>query len=182
MMNKRDVITAIGAVFVLLWSGFVISAYYVVQKPLALQVLDHLLLMAWTVLVTSMLLINAFALTFLFASRFDRGRFGNGPDHCHNWVYADNQASTATWLKRRALAFSPCFCTGSPFVVASQWRSVCIERALLPSGAFFTFGLHGCKQIIRKLPNALCWDCSIFQHVIALILNRFAKEERRITS
>jgi hypothetical protein len=61
-MSQKNIIAALRILFVLIWSGFVISAYYVVQKPLALQVIDHLLFTVWTLVVTSMLLVNALAL------------------------------------------------------------------------------------------------------------------------
>lgn len=53
----------------ILWSGFVVAAYFVVQKPLAMQVIDHLLSLAWTLLVSAMLLSNAFALGILTIRR-----------------------------------------------------------------------------------------------------------------
>jgi hypothetical protein len=61
-MSQKNVITAISIVLILVWSGFVVSAYYVVQKPLALQVLNHLLMLAWTLVVISVLFLNALAL------------------------------------------------------------------------------------------------------------------------
>jgi hypothetical protein len=62
MMRQKKIIAAISIIFIVIWSGFVVSAYYVVQKPLALQVIDHLFSLAWTLLITSMLLLNALAL------------------------------------------------------------------------------------------------------------------------
>ncbi len=61
-MTKRNIFFAISIVFVILWSGFVISAYFVAHRPLALQVLNPLLSLAWTMIVTSMLLFNALGL------------------------------------------------------------------------------------------------------------------------
>jgi hypothetical protein len=58
-MKHRTLLSALG---IIAWSGFVIAAYFVVQKPLALQLADHLLELAWTFMVTSMLLWNALSL------------------------------------------------------------------------------------------------------------------------
>lgn len=60
-MSQKNV-AALHILFVLIWSGFVVAAYYVVQKPLALQIIDHLSLTVWTLVVTSILLLNALAL------------------------------------------------------------------------------------------------------------------------
>ena len=71
-MSQKNFIAALRILFVLIWSGFVISAYFVVQRPLALQVIDHLFFMGWTLLVTSILLVNALALGALTIRRFVR--------------------------------------------------------------------------------------------------------------
>ncbi|HJQ15224.1 MAG TPA: glycosyltransferase family 39 protein, partial [Anaerolineales bacterium] len=60
-MSPKNV-AALRIFFVLIWSGFVVAAYYVVQKPLALQIIDQLSLTVWTLVVTSILLLNALAL------------------------------------------------------------------------------------------------------------------------
>jgi hypothetical protein len=61
-MNHNRISSAIGVGFIVAWSGFVVAAYFVVQKPLALQVINHLFSLAWTFAVTSILLLNALAL------------------------------------------------------------------------------------------------------------------------
>src|SRR5215210_6440033 len=61
-MGQKNIIAALGVILVIVWSGFAVAAYYVVQKPLALQVIDHFVSLAWTLVVTSMLLLNALAL------------------------------------------------------------------------------------------------------------------------
>jgi len=58
------------AITTLAWSGFVVAAYFVMQKPLALQVIDHLTGLVWTLVVTAILLVNAFALGILTVKRF----------------------------------------------------------------------------------------------------------------
>src|SRR5215216_613394 len=50
------------ALMIIAWSGFVVAIYFVVQKPFALQVIDHLASLAWTLIVTSLLVCNALAL------------------------------------------------------------------------------------------------------------------------
>jgi hypothetical protein len=69
-MGQKNIIAALSVVFIIIWSGLVVSAYYVVQKPLALQVIDHLLILAWTLIVTSMLSLNALALGMITIRRF----------------------------------------------------------------------------------------------------------------
>jgi hypothetical protein len=58
-VDQKKVLLAITAI---LWSGFVVAAYFVVQKPFALQVIDHLWSLAWTFIVSAVLLCNALAL------------------------------------------------------------------------------------------------------------------------
>ncbi len=50
------------AVAIILWSGFVVAAYFVVQKPFALRVADHLMSLIWTLAITLLLLSDALAL------------------------------------------------------------------------------------------------------------------------
>lgn len=69
-MRQKNIIAATRVIFIIVWSGFVVSAYYVVQKPLALHVIDPLLDLAWTLAVTSMLLLNALALGMSTIRRF----------------------------------------------------------------------------------------------------------------
>ena len=64
-MNRRKILLAIA---IIAWSGFVVAAYFGVQKPFALQLADPLLNLAWTVILTSMLLLNGLALG-LFTTR-----------------------------------------------------------------------------------------------------------------
>lgn len=65
-MNHRKLLLAIA---IIAWSGFVVAAYFVVQKPLALQFAVPLMKLAWTFLVTSMLLLNALVLGLLTIRR-----------------------------------------------------------------------------------------------------------------
>jgi hypothetical protein len=58
-MNHRKLLVAVAFIA---WSGFVVAAYFVVQKPFALQVADSLLQLIWTFFVTSMLLWNGLTL------------------------------------------------------------------------------------------------------------------------
>ncbi|HEX6035652.1 MAG TPA: glycosyltransferase family 39 protein, partial [Anaerolineales bacterium] len=58
------------AVALIAWSGFVVAAYFVVQKPFVLQIADSLLTLAWTFLVTSVLLWNGLALGLFTVRRF----------------------------------------------------------------------------------------------------------------
>src|SRR5919205_3807681 len=58
MCDKKKFI----ALGILAWGGFVVAIYFVVQKPLVLQVIDHLITLAWTFVVTTVLLFNALAL------------------------------------------------------------------------------------------------------------------------
>jgi hypothetical protein len=58
------------AITTIMWSGFVVAAYFVVQKPLALQVIDHLMSLAWTLAVTILIVSNALALGTLTIKRF----------------------------------------------------------------------------------------------------------------
>jgi hypothetical protein len=58
-MHRRKLLIAVALIA---WSGFVVTAYFVVQKPFALQVADSLLKLAWTLIVTSMLLWNGLVL------------------------------------------------------------------------------------------------------------------------
>lgn len=66
-MDQKKVLLAIAT---LAWSGFVIAAYFVVQKPLAMQVADRLMALAWTLVLTSVLLLNALALGAFTIRRF----------------------------------------------------------------------------------------------------------------
>lgn len=66
-MEQKKILLAIATIA---WSGFVVAAYFVVQKPLAMQVADHLMALAWTLIVTSMLLFNALALGTVTLERF----------------------------------------------------------------------------------------------------------------
>jgi hypothetical protein len=53
------------------WIGFIFAAFYVVQKPLALQVGSGLLSVLWTLILTALLLVDASALGgFLFGKFF----------------------------------------------------------------------------------------------------------------
>lgn len=54
---------------ILAWTGFVVAAYFVVQKPLILQVAAHLLNLFWTFLIMLGLLTNALALGILTIKR-----------------------------------------------------------------------------------------------------------------
>jgi 4-amino-4-deoxy-L-arabinose transferase-like glycosyltransferase len=74
MMNSKRLLIAVG---IILWSGFAIAAYFIVQKPLALQVADHLLSLAWTFIVTTMLLLCALALGTLTIKRLIVHNFGD---------------------------------------------------------------------------------------------------------
>ena len=65
-MNHRKLLPAIA---ILAWSGFVVAAYFVVQKPLFLPFAVPLMNLAWTFLVTSMLLLNALVLGLLTIRR-----------------------------------------------------------------------------------------------------------------
>ena len=65
-MNRHEPLTAIA---IILWSGFVVAAYFVVQKPLFLQFAVPLINLAWTFLVTSVILLNALALGLLTIRR-----------------------------------------------------------------------------------------------------------------
>jgi hypothetical protein len=58
-MNRHEPLTAIA---IILWSGFVVAAYFVVQKPLFLQFAVPLINLASTFLVTSLILLNALVL------------------------------------------------------------------------------------------------------------------------
>lgn len=61
-MNHRKLLSTIGFIG---WSGFVVAAYFVVHKPLVLQVASQLINTAWAFLVTLILLGNALALGLL---------------------------------------------------------------------------------------------------------------------
>ena len=65
-MNHRKLLPAIA---ILAWSGFVVAAYFVVQKPLFLPFAGPLVNLAWTFLVMSMLLLNALVLGLLTIRR-----------------------------------------------------------------------------------------------------------------
>jgi hypothetical protein len=65
-MNRHAPLTAIA---IILWSGFVVAAYFVVQKPLFLQFTVPLMKLVWTFLVTSVLLLNALVLGCLTIRR-----------------------------------------------------------------------------------------------------------------
>ena len=69
-MRQKNIIAAGSIILIIAWSGFVVSAYYVVQKPLVLQVIDHLFFTVWTLVVTSILFVNALALGTLTIRRF----------------------------------------------------------------------------------------------------------------
>jgi len=58
-VDQKKILLALATIA---WGGFVVAAYFVVQKPFALQVAGHLMSLAWTLIVTSMLLFNALAL------------------------------------------------------------------------------------------------------------------------
>ena len=58
-MDYRKLLVALA---IIAWSGFVVAAYFVVQKPLVLQLADSLMDLAWTFLVISLLVWNALAL------------------------------------------------------------------------------------------------------------------------
>ena len=58
-MDYRKLLVALA---IIEWSGFVVAAYFVVQKPLVLQLADSLMDLAWTFLVISLLVWNALAL------------------------------------------------------------------------------------------------------------------------
>ncbi|HET9909123.1 MAG TPA: glycosyltransferase family 39 protein [Anaerolineales bacterium] len=74
-MKQQRVLPAIA---ILAWSGFVIAAYFVVQKPLALQVMKPLITSIWGLVVFAVLLLNALALGVLTLRRFV-GNLLNGP-------------------------------------------------------------------------------------------------------
>lgn len=61
------------ALAIIAWSGFVVAAYFVVQKPLVLQVADSLIDLAWTFLVISLLVLNALALGLFTVGRLVSG-------------------------------------------------------------------------------------------------------------
>jgi len=58
---NRRVLTVV-SILMIVWSGFVITAYFVAHKPFAMQVSNQIASSAWTVIVTSTLMINVFAL------------------------------------------------------------------------------------------------------------------------
>lgn len=58
------------AASIVAWSGLVVAAYFVAQKPFALQIADPLMKLAWTLVVTSILLGNALALGLFTVRRF----------------------------------------------------------------------------------------------------------------
>ncbi len=58
------------AVATILWSGFVVAAYFVVQKPIALRLADHLLSLVWTLTVTALLVFNALTLGTFTVKQF----------------------------------------------------------------------------------------------------------------
>jgi len=60
VVNKR--VLLIVSILVIAWGGFVIAAYFVAHKPFAMQVSSHLANLAWTLIVTSTLMMNAFGL------------------------------------------------------------------------------------------------------------------------
>ena len=60
-MANRRVLTVV-SILMIVWSGFVITAYFVAHKPFAMQVSNQIASSAWTVIVTSTLMINVFAL------------------------------------------------------------------------------------------------------------------------
>ena len=66
-MDQKKVLLAIATIA---WSGFVAAAYFVVQKPLALQVIDPLMSLVWTLAVTVLIVSNALALGTLTIRRF----------------------------------------------------------------------------------------------------------------
>jgi hypothetical protein len=68
-MNRNKILSAIIVSFIVTWSGFVIAAYFVVQKPLALQVIEQLFELGWTLIVTFMLSVNALSLGTLTIKR-----------------------------------------------------------------------------------------------------------------
>ncbi len=70
-MDQKKVLLAFATIA---WGGFVVAAYFVVQKPLALQVADHLMSLAWTLILTSILVFNALALGILTLRQFIAGR------------------------------------------------------------------------------------------------------------
>ncbi len=58
------------AIITIAWSSFVVAAYFVVQKPIALRLADHLMSLAWTLLVTSVLVSNALAFGIFTIKQF----------------------------------------------------------------------------------------------------------------
>ena len=60
MPNKR--LMLVTSILLLAWSGFVVTAYFVSHKPLVIQVANSILHLAWSLAVTSMLLLNAIAM------------------------------------------------------------------------------------------------------------------------
>lgn len=65
-MKNQNLLSAIG---ILAWSGFVVAAYFVVQKPFALQIAGHLLNLAWTFILTATLLLNGLSLGLITIRR-----------------------------------------------------------------------------------------------------------------
>lgn len=48
------------AILTIAWGGFVVAAYFVAHKPFAMQIAGQLASLAWTLVITSMLMLNAF--------------------------------------------------------------------------------------------------------------------------
>lgn len=65
-MNHRKLLAAI---IIIAWSGIVVAAYFVVQKPFALQVAGSLMNLAWTFILSTVLLLNGLSLGLITIRR-----------------------------------------------------------------------------------------------------------------
>ena len=58
-MDRQKLLAATG---IIAWSGLVVAAYFVVHKPFALQVASHLINLVWTLILSTILLLNGVSL------------------------------------------------------------------------------------------------------------------------